>query len=118
MSTEAERHDAWVADQPEDRRTAIADLAAAVLAAAPDAEKAMSYGTPAWRLHGRPLAGVSAAARHLSYLPFSPAVVEAHADRLAGWGTSRGAIRFTPDRPLPADLVASLVAARRAEIER
>jgi uncharacterized protein YdhG (YjbR/CyaY superfamily) len=118
VSTEEQRHDAWMGDQPEARRAALADLAAAILAAAPDAEKAMSYGTPAWRLHGRPLAGVSAAARHLSYLPFSPAVVEAHADRLAAWGTSKGSIRFTPEHPLPADLVASLVAARRAEIER
>ena len=34
------------------------------------------------------------------------------ADRLAGYRTSKGAIRFQPEKPLPPDLVADIVARR------
>lgn len=116
--TDAERYDAYLAALPPDQRTALEGLARAIEAAAPDAERGISYGAPAYRLAGRPLAGFSAARAHLSYLPFSPAVITGLAPDLAGWETSKGAVKFTPDHPLPADVVAALVAARRAEIER
>ncbi|MFN8194308.1 MAG: DUF1801 domain-containing protein [Nocardioidaceae bacterium] len=118
--TDLERYDAYLAELPDDQRLALTELADAIATAAPDAERAMSYGAPAFKLKGRPLAGFSASKQHLSYLPFSPAVVTAHEAQLttAGIGFSKGAIRFTPDEPLPGELVTSLVAARRAELER
>lgn len=115
--TESERFDAYLAALRADQRAALERLRDQIAAAAPDAERGISYGAPAFRLGGRPLAGLSAATAHLSYLPFSPEVIVAHAALLAEWGTSKGAIRFTPDHPLPDDLVESLVRARRAEIE-
>lgn len=117
--TDLDRYDAYLAELPDDQRLALTKLADVIAAAAPDAERAMSYGAPAFKLKGRPLAGFSASRKHLSYLPFSPAVVTAHETELttAGIGFSKGAIRFTPDEPLPTDLVTSLVAARRAELD-
>jgi uncharacterized protein YdhG (YjbR/CyaY superfamily) len=47
----------------------------------------------------------------------SPAVIDAHAEDLAEWSTSKGTIRFTPDHPIPDDLLASLVATRVSELE-
>lgn len=114
--TDPAAYDAYLAALPAEQRAALEDLATAIAAAAPDAERGTSYGAPAYLLGGRPLAGFSAAKAHLSYLPFSPAVITAHAADLAAWHTSRGAIRFTPDHPLPAELVAALVATRRAEL--
>lgn len=111
------RHDEYLIALPEGQRRALCTLRDQIAAAAPDAVPAISYGAPAFKLDGRPLAGFTASKAHLTYLPFSPAVIEAHADRLAGWATSKGAIRFTPDHPLPGELVSSLVAARRREIE-
>ncbi len=115
--TESERHDAYLAALPAEQRAALQELAGLIEHAAPDAERALSYGAPAYRLHGRPLAGFSAASAHLSYLPFSPAVIERLHDLLTPWSTSKGAVRFTVDHPLSADVVAALVAARRAELE-
>ena len=100
--TDVERYDAYLAALPADQRAALEDLADAIEAAAPDAERGISYGAPAYRLGGRPLAGFSAARAHLSYLPFSPAVITSLAGELEGWQTSKGAVRFTPDHPLPA----------------
>jgi uncharacterized protein YdhG (YjbR/CyaY superfamily) len=115
--TDPEAYDAYLAALPAAQRAALEDFAAAIEAAAPDAARGTSYGAPAYLLGGRPLAGFSAAKAHLSYLPFSPAVIAAHAADLAAWPTSKGAIRFTPDHPLPDEVVTALVAARRTELE-
>lgn len=114
--TEADQYAGYVAALPDDQRAACEELAAMIEAAAPDAVRALSYGAPAYRLHGRPLAGFSAAKAHLSFLPFSPAVIEVLGEQLAPWSTSKGAVRFTVDHPLSAEVVAALVAARRAEL--
>ncbi len=83
----------------------------------PDAEEGTSYGMPALRLAGRPLIGITAAAKHLSVFPFSPAVVEAVAPDLAGFALSKGTIRFSVERPLPDDVVERVVRLRRAELD-
>ena len=67
---------------------------------------------PAFILAGRPLFGFRAARAHLSVFPFSPAAIEAVADRLVGFDVSKGTVRFTPDRPLPDDVIAELVRQR------
>jgi len=41
--------------------------------------------------------------------------VEAHAEELADYDTSKGTVRFAADSPLPAKLVEKLVKARLAE---
>jgi uncharacterized protein YdhG (YjbR/CyaY superfamily) len=47
----------------------------------------------------------------------SSSTVAAHQDELKGYETSKGTIRFTPDKPLPVALVRKLVKARIAENE-
>jgi uncharacterized protein YdhG (YjbR/CyaY superfamily) len=49
-------------------------------------------------------------------LPFSPAAIEAVKDRLDGFDVSKGTIRFSPDAPVPDDVLADLVRARMQEI--
>ena len=83
---------------------------------APDAEEGTSYGMPALLVGGRPLVGVTAAARHLSLFPFSPAVVAAVAPDLEGFSLGKGTIRFTPDQPLPDAVFEQVVRLRRAEL--
>jgi|SRR5215207_3134199 len=60
--------------------------------------------------------GFRAAKRHLSILPFSPVAIEAVKDRLDGFDLAKGTIRFSPDRPVPEDVLADVVRARKQEI--
>lgn len=91
----------------------VVELARGLVAEAVDG---VSYGMPALKLDGKPLIGFVGAAKHLSIFPFSPEVVDAVADRLDGFSLSKGTIRFTPDHPLPDDVVEEIVRLRRAEI--
>lgn len=82
----------------------------------PDAEEGLSYGVPVVRLGGKNVAGFSgcraprelpATQRHRHRRP-RPGGIE-------GFEASKGAIRMPVDTPLPDDLVAELIAARRGE---
>jgi len=108
--------DAYLAGLPPAQREALARVRAQVARLAPDAVEGTSYGMPAFLLDGRPLLGFRAAARHLSVFPFSPDAVDGVRDRLDAAAVSKGTIRFTPDAPLPADVLEDLVRARRREL--
>ena len=101
---------------PPAQQVALERVRAIVGGLAPEAEEGTSYGVPAFIYAGRPLLGFSAAKRHLSIFPFSPAAIDAVRDRLDGFGVAKGTIRFSPDRPVPDDVLADLVHARKLEI--
>ncbi|MDV2979723.1 UNVERIFIED_CONTAM: DUF1801 domain-containing protein [Actinomycetes bacterium ARC8] len=102
----------------EPARGCLQRVIAAALRIVPDAEEGRTYGMPALKLDGKPLIGVAAAAKHLSIFPFSPGVVDAVAPRLEGFSLSKGTVRFTPDHPVPDDVVEEMVRLRQAEIRK
>ena len=108
--------DDYLAGLPPGQRAALERVRAIVADAAPGAEEGKSYGIPAFRSGGKPLFGFHAAKQHLSVHPFSPAVVDAVSGRLEGFELSKGTIRFTPEAPLPEDVIRELVALRLAEL--
>lgn len=65
-----------------------------------------------WKLD---LVSYAAATAHCAFYVMSPDVIANHKADLTGLDTSKGTVRFTPDKPLPAALVAKLVRARMAE---
>jgi uncharacterized protein YdhG (YjbR/CyaY superfamily) len=109
--------DEYLAAARNDQRAALEKLRKTIKAAAPEAEECISYGLAAFRLHGRALVAFGASANHCAFYPMSSTTVEAHKDELRDYDTSKGTIRFQPDRPLPAALVRRLVKARIAENE-
>jgi uncharacterized protein YdhG (YjbR/CyaY superfamily) len=104
--------DEFLTPLPADQRAALEALRRQVLAAAPGASECISYGMPAFRQHGV-LVWMGAGKAHCALYPSG--LVEDFKHRLEGYETSKGAIRFQPDRPLPADLVRDIVARRVAE---
>ena len=108
--------DASLASVPADKSAALQKIRMVIRAAAPGAEEGFSYGLPAFRLNGRPLVCYGASTHHCSFFPMSPAVIRAHSADLKNYETSKGTIRFAPEKPLPATLVRKLVKARIAEL--
>ena len=101
---------------PPAQKAALERVRTVVGGLAPDAEEGASYGVPAFIYAGRPLLGFSAAKKHLSIFPFSPAAIDAVRERLDGFDVAKGTIRFSPDSPVPADVLADLIRARKQEI--
>jgi len=112
MSRKAKTIEAYLAAVSPDKRAALERLRRVIRAAAPKAEECISYGIPAFRLNGKFLVGLGAAATHCSFYP--GAAVTAFGEELKGYDTSKGTIRFQPDEPLPGRLVRKLVRARVA----
>ena len=101
---------------PGEQRAAFERVRSVVTDVAPEAEEGESYGMPAYIYSGRPLLAFRAAKNHLSVFPFSPEAIEAVEGRLEGFDLSKGTIRFTPDKPVPDEVLADLVRARMGEI--
>ena len=106
--------DEYLAALSDDKRAALEKLRKTIRAAAPNAEECISYQLPAFRLNGM-LVAFGATANHCAFYPMSASTVAAHKDELKDYDTSKGTIRFQPNKPLPATLVRKLVKARIAE---
>jgi uncharacterized protein YdhG (YjbR/CyaY superfamily) len=117
MRTKPKTVSGYLASLDAEKRTALKKLRAAIKAAAPRAEECISYGIPAFRLNGRMLVWFHCATTHCSFFPGAYPIAACKRD-LKKYATSKGTIRFPPDKPLPAALVRKLVKARIAERDR
>ena len=108
--------DDYLVRLPDDQRRALDNLRSIILTSLPDAEQGLSYKLPAFRVDGQLVAGFGAFGDHLSYLPHSGTVLSALRLASAGYECTKSSLDFTPDQPLPAELVERLLEARLAEI--
>jgi uncharacterized protein YdhG (YjbR/CyaY superfamily) len=107
--------DEYLSSVSDDKRGALEQLRQAIRVVVPDAEECISYGIPAFRWNGKVLVGFAAAAKHCAFYPWSSTTVGAFWDDLKDYDTSKGAIRFQPEKPLPTGLIRKLVQARIQE---
>ena len=82
--------------------------------AAPDAEEAIRYGIPTFRLGGTNLVHFAAFKDHLSFFPTSSGVAKFQKE-LSSYHLSKGTIQFPLDNPVPFDLVERIVRFRVEE---
>jgi uncharacterized protein YdhG (YjbR/CyaY superfamily) len=112
----AEEVDEYLRGIEEPKRTTLEALRHTILEIVPDAEQVISYRVPAFRVGGQTVAGFAAFRQHLSYLPFSGSVLSQLTDELADYTTTKSALHFPVDRPLPKALVKRLIAVRLGEL--
>jgi uncharacterized protein YdhG (YjbR/CyaY superfamily) len=105
--------DAYLSRVSDDKRAALEQLRKTILEVIPTAEECISYQMPAFRHDGRVLVYFAAAANHCAFYPGG--MVNDFMDELEAYETSKGTIRFQPERPLPASLVQKIVEARVAQ---
>ena len=118
MRSKATSVDDYLAGVSTGQRAALERLRRTIRSSAPKAEEDISYGIPTVRLDGHGHVGCGASCVHCALYSLSGSIVAELAGALSGFDTSKGTIRFQPDRPLPATLVRKVVKARIAENAR
>ncbi len=116
MSTVAPEVEAYLAAVPAEHRGAIEALRRTIREVVPDADEVITYGIPTFK-QKRSIVAFGDFKNHYSFFPMSSELVERHAAELAGYSISKGTIRIPLDRPLPADLIRTLVRERLAQNE-
>lgn len=110
--------DEYLDAAPEPQRTTLWKVRATLAVILPDAEEAMSYGVPAFKVRGRAVAGYAHRRRHCSYFPHSGAVLpQVEPALLEGYDWSKGTLRFPVDQPLDERLLRRLVELRVAMLD-
>ena len=109
--------DAKLAGLPEQQRAALQSLRETIAAAAPEAVDTISYAMPAFRYHGRALVSYDAFKAHCSLFPMGSEIIERHADKFAAFSTTKGTLHFTPEQPIPKELIELIVRERMAAID-
>ena len=99
--------DSYIADYPPKVQKMLKQLRAAIRKAAPKAEESISYMMPAYKLHG-PLVYFGAYEKHIGFYPTGTGVA-AFQKEIASYKSSKGAIQFPLDQPLPLALVEKIV---------
>ena len=110
---EPKTHDDYLAKLSPDKRAALEKLRSTIKAVVPEAEECISYRIPAFRLNTKLLVFYGAGKNHCAFYPGS--TIQSLKTDLRGYDTSKGTIRFSPDKPLPAALVRKLVKLRITE---
>lgn len=107
--------DEYIAAQSELIQPLLNQLRDTIKNAAPTANEIISYGMPAYKIHGV-LVYFAANKHHIGFYPTaSPIVV--FSDELTAYKTSKGAIQFPLKTPIPIDLVRRIVEFRVNEDE-
>jgi uncharacterized protein YdhG (YjbR/CyaY superfamily) len=105
--------DDYIAGFPPDVQRILQKVRATIKEAAPDAEEAISYQMPTFRLEGN-LVHFAAFKNHIGLYP-TPSGTERFHKELSPYETGKGSIRFPLDKPIPFGLITRIVKFRVRE---
>lgn len=103
----AENMDSYIAEFPAKLQPSLKKLRKLIKQLVPDATEAIKYGMPTFVLQGN-LVHFAAYQHHIGFYP-APAVITHFEKELKGYKTSKGAIQFPIEEPLPFELISSMV---------
>jgi uncharacterized protein YdhG (YjbR/CyaY superfamily) len=105
--------DEYIAGFPAEVQVKLNKIRETIKKAAPGAKEKISYQMPTFDLNGN-LVHFAAYPNHLGFYP-APSGINAFKNELAGFKSSKGAIQFPLDKPLPLDLISNIVSFRVKE---
>jgi uncharacterized protein YdhG (YjbR/CyaY superfamily) len=105
--------DEYIAACPADVQPVLNQIRAVIREAAPDAVEKISYQMPCFYLKGN-LVYFGVHTRHIGFYPTGSGIA-AFREQLAPYKSSKGAVQFPLDQPIPYDLIRKIVEYRVAE---
>ena len=105
--------DDYIAGFPEDIQVLLEKIRLTIKEVAPEAEEAISYQMPTFKLKGN-LIHFAAYAKHIGLYP-TPTGIEEFKEELSMYESGKGSIKFPLDEPIPFELISKIVAFRVKE---
>ncbi|HXC04096.1 MAG TPA: DUF1801 domain-containing protein [Bacteroidia bacterium] len=106
----------YLQSQPKEIRKILEELRQTILKAAPEAEEVISYSMPGYKQNGM-LVWFMAHTHHIGFYPGASGIA-AFKKELAKYKSSKGAVQFPIEEPLPLALVSKMVKFRVKENEK
>jgi uncharacterized protein YdhG (YjbR/CyaY superfamily) len=113
MNTKPDTIDAYIDSFPAEIQVKLQRIRSAIKAAAPEAQEAISYAMPTFKLQGN-LVHFAAYRQHIGFYP-APSGLEAFKVEISSYKHSKGAVQFPLDQALPLDLIQKIVHFRVTE---
>lgn len=107
----AETIDAYIAGFPKDVQTLLEEVRRTIRKAAPDAQEAISYRIPTFKLKGSYLIYFAGFKTHIGIYPVHADSAEFQKE-LARYASGKATLKFPLDQPIPFDLIAKIVQAK------
>ncbi|TSJ44228.1 hypothetical protein FO440_08650 [Mucilaginibacter corticis] len=104
---QAKTIDEYIAGYPTDVQQLLQTIRTTIHNAAPDAEEAIAYGIPTFKLNGN-LVHFGGYKNHIGFYP-APMGIEAFKEETAQYEAGKGTLQFPVDQPLPLDLIGKIV---------
>lgn len=115
--TKARDIDEYISGFPADTQNILQQIREVIKTTIPQAEEAISYGMPTFKLNGQYLIYFAGYKKHIGMYPV-PGNNETFKKDFSSYKTSgKGAIQFPLDKPMPITLIKKIVKFRIAEIE-
>lgn len=105
----------YIAAQPPSVRAALRSVRNAIRRAIPQAEEAMSYRIPAYKVCGGTALYFAAWKKHYSIYPASRRILAALTGKISPCQVSKGTIRFPLAEPVPVKLIERIARLRGKE---
>ncbi|WP_411745587.1 iron chaperone [Reinekea sp.] len=111
--------DAYISSQPAEVQQALKTLRSYILQAAPEAVELINYDIPAFALvkDGKREQQIMMAGykKHIGFYPH-PTTIEAFEESLSDYKYAKGSVQFPLNKPIPKQLVISMVDFRLAQL--
>ena len=108
--------DEYIAAFPADIQEILLDIRAVIQQEAPDAQEAISYGMPTFKLNGN-LVHFAAFKHHIGFYP-TPTGIDEFKEALSAYKGAKGSVQFPFDQPMPYDLIRAIVRFRIGENQK
>lgn len=105
--------DDYISAQPKEYRASLEKIRQTIKKAAPEAEEYIGYGMPGFKM-GWTLVYFALFSKHIGFYPGASGVANFKKE-LSGYKTSKGAIQFPLDKPIPFDSIKKITEFRVEE---
>lgn len=109
--------DEYIGSFPDDIQIILEKIRQTIKEAAPDAEEAISYAIPMFKLNGKNLVHFAAFKNHIGFYA-TPTGHKAFVKELLVYKQGRGSVQFPIDKPIPLNLITQIIKYRVKENEQ